>query len=122
MGGRERGIGGGRKERREERKEEGKEEGRKEGRNEGTKEGRNPSRKGYITHGLSTEQFPVSAYIGCSKNLKDLKGDSPTPAEPPTIPSTRASAWRAKRDPEAKMLSLQSFLRKGVSLGHVGSI
>ena len=22
-------------------------------------------------HGLSTEQFPVSAYIGCSKNLKD---------------------------------------------------
>jgi len=24
-------------------------------------------------HGLSTEQFPVSAYIGCSKNLKDLK-------------------------------------------------
>ena len=24
-------------------------------------------------HGLSTEQFPVSAYIGSSKNLKDLK-------------------------------------------------
>ena len=24
-------------------------------------------------HGLSTEQFPVPAYIGCSKNLKDLK-------------------------------------------------
>jgi hypothetical protein len=23
-------------------------------------------------HGLSTEQFPVSAYIGSSKNLKDL--------------------------------------------------
>jgi len=43
-----------------------------------------------------------------------------TPTEPPTIPSARASAWRAKRDPEAKMLSLQSFLRKGVSLGHVG--
>jgi len=29
-------------------------------------------------------------------------------------------SWKAKRDPEAKMLSLQSFLRKGVSLGHVG--
>ena len=25
-------------------------------------------------------------------------------------------------DPKAKMLSLQSFLRKGVSLGYVGSI
>jgi len=24
-------------------------------------------------HGLSTEQFPVSAYVGSSKNLKDLK-------------------------------------------------
>ena len=24
-------------------------------------------------HGLSTEQFPVSAYLGSSKNLKDLK-------------------------------------------------
>jgi hypothetical protein len=27
-----------------------------------------------------------------------------------------------KRDPKAKMLSLQSFLRKGVSLGYVRSI
>ena len=27
-----------------------------------------------------------------------------------------------KRDLEAKMLSLQSFLRKGVSLGYVGEI
>jgi len=24
-------------------------------------------------HGLSTEQFPVSVYVGSSKNLKDLK-------------------------------------------------
>ena len=24
-------------------------------------------------HGLSTEQFPVSAYVGSSKNLKNLK-------------------------------------------------
>ena len=30
--------------------------------------------------------------------------------------------WRAKRDPNAYMLSLQSFLRKGVSLGYVGRI
>jgi hypothetical protein len=28
--------------------------------------------------------------------------------------------WKARRDPEAKMLSLQSFLWKGVSLGHIG--
>jgi len=28
-------------------------------------------------HCLSTEQFPVSAYTGSSKNLKNLKGDSP---------------------------------------------
>jgi len=28
----------------------------------------------FLVRGLSTEQFPVSAYIGCSKNLKDLKG------------------------------------------------
>ena len=28
--------------------------------------------------------------------------------------------WRAKRDPKAEMLSLQSFLRKGVALGYVG--
>ena len=25
-------------------------------------------------HGFSTEQFPVSAYVGSSKNLKNLKG------------------------------------------------
>ena len=24
-------------------------------------------------HGLSTEQYPVTAYVGSSKNLKDLK-------------------------------------------------
>ena len=29
--------------------------------------------QGYLAHGLSTEQFPVSAYVGSSKNLKDLK-------------------------------------------------
>ena len=51
-----------------------------------------------------------------------LRDNSNTPTEPPFISSTRASAWRAKRDPEAKMLSLQSFPRKGVSLGYVGRI
>ena len=30
--------------------------------------------------------------------------------------------WRANRDPEAYMISLQSFLRKGVSLGYVERI
>ena len=28
--------------------------------------------------------------------------------------------WRAERDPKARMLYLQSFLQKGVSLGYVG--
>jgi len=28
--------------------------------------------------------------------------------------------WRAKRDPKTEMLSLQFFLRKGVSLAYVG--
>ena len=48
--------------------------------------------------------------------------NSNTPTEPPFISSTRASAWTATRDREAKLLSLQSFLRKGVSLGYVGRI
>ena len=30
--------------------------------------------------------------------------------------------WRAKRDPKAKMLYLQSFPWKGVSLGYAGRI
>jgi hypothetical protein len=32
-----------------------------------------PSSKGVLKHGLSTEPVPVSAYVGSSKNLKDLK-------------------------------------------------
>ena len=62
MEGRERGVGGGRKERREGRKEEGKEEGRRGGRDggdgeeEGILQGRNPSRKGYITRSLRKGQ------------------------------------------------------------------
>ena len=42
--------------------------------------------------------------------------------EEPTIPSTRASALESLTRSESKMLSLQSFLREGVSLGYVGSI
>ena len=30
--------------------------------------------QGERKHGLFTEQVPVSGYVGCSKNLKDLKG------------------------------------------------
>ena len=30
--------------------------------------------------------------------------------------------WRAEHDPKAEMLYLQSFPRKGVSLGYVGRI
>jgi hypothetical protein len=35
--------------------------------------GHAPERK----HGLSTEQFPVSTYVGSSENLKDLKDHAP---------------------------------------------
>ena len=38
----------------------------------------------------------------------------------PLFPLREPLHGRAKRDPKAKMLYLQSFLRKGVSLGHVG--
>ena len=47
---------------------------------------------------------------------------STTPTEPPTITSTRASALKSSTRSESKMLSLQSFPRKGVSVGHVGRI
>ena len=32
-------------------------------------------------HGLSTEQFPVSAYVGISKNLRDLKDKTGPPRD-----------------------------------------
>ena len=44
------------------------------------------------------------------KDLKDLKDHPLSPLHEPLH-------WRAKRDPKAKMPSLQSFLRKGVSFG-----
>ena len=74
-------------------------------------------------HGLSTEPVPVSAYVGSSKNLKDLKGTSrlgirsnisPPPnlyhclQEPPTtvyqpalLPGSEPKAQEAQVPPEA---------------------
>jgi hypothetical protein len=46
--------------------------------------------------------------------------NSNTPTKPPFISSARASALESETRSESKMLSLQSFLRKGVSLGYVG--
>ena len=45
--------------------------------------------------------------------------NSNTPTEPPSIPSNEPLHGRAKRDPKAKMLYVQTFLETGVSLGHV---
>ena len=43
-------------------------------------------------HGLFTEQFPVSAYVGSSKNLKDLKENCSNCWEmDTTLDSNRAS-------------------------------
>jgi len=67
--------------------------------------------------GFSIEQVPVSAYDGSLKHLKDLKD-----LEVMRLSRARNLHRRAKRDPKAKMLYLQSFLRKGVSLGYVGRI
>ena len=36
-------------------------------------------------HGLSTEQFPVSAYVRSSKNLKDLKDICPIEDTPKLV-------------------------------------
>jgi len=46
-------------------------------------------------------------------------GKSNTPTEPPFISSSRVSALESSTPSENRMLSLQSFLRKGVSLGYV---
>ena len=39
-------------------------------------------KRGERKHGLSTEQFPVSAYIGSLKNLKNLKDDPEVASKP----------------------------------------
>ncbi len=50
-------------------------------------------------------------------------GSNQTPQEDHPVPPLHEPLhWRAKRDPKAHMLSLQSFLRKGVVLAYVGSI
>ena len=46
-----------------------------------------PKRK----HGLSAEQFPVSAYVGSSKNQKDLKGWSCYPEDHIKPPGAEAT-------------------------------
>ena len=72
--------------------------------------------------------FPLRSTAALKKGLLEhLSGYEPTchscktpqqshPLSPPHEPLHR----RAKRDPKAKMLYLQSFLRTSVSLGHVG--
>ena len=58
-------------------------------------------------------------------HFSDLSGPSSLPVEKKYGSLLRILStlrWRAKRDPKAKMLYLQSFLRKSVSLGYVGRI
>ena len=65
----------------------------------------------------------VLAYVGRIHNPKELKGLFKTPQQShPLSPVHDPLHWRAKRDPKASMLSLQSFLRKGVSLSYVGRL
>ena len=61
-----------------------------------------------------------TGWFGACASLR-LFGLTQTPQENhPLSPLHEPLHWRAKRDPKAKMLSLQSFLRKGVSLAYVG--
>ena len=81
----------------------------------------------------------VFAYVGSIQNLKDLKDrkslrsgvrlcwELEEPKEPkeqshPLSPLHEPLHGRAKRDPKAKKLYLQSFLRKCVSLAMLGEI
>jgi len=82
-----------------------------------------PAKSGILTIKLMVKQIvdkPKGPLERTLWEMHQIEARAGASQQPPTIPSTRASAWRAKRDPEAKLLSLQSFLRKGVSLGHVG--
>ena len=63
----------------------------------------------------------MSAYVGSSKNLKDLK-DLRKGVSLSQVGSILNLKDLKDRNPEAKMLSLQSFPRKGVSLSYVGRI
>ena len=58
-------------------------------------------------HGFSTEQFPVSAYVGSSKNLKDLKDLR--------MPCT-ASASRRRASSERTSLSASAGCSRACSI------
>jgi len=48
-------------------------------------------------HGLSTEQVPVSAYVGSSKNLKDLKmALGACEVQEVEVPEVKASGQRSR--------------------------
>jgi hypothetical protein len=59
-----------------------------------------------------------------NSNLKDLKENKEinekNDARHPLSPLREPLHGRAKSDPKAKILYLQSFVRKGVWLGHAG--
>ena len=63
---------------------------------------------------LRATYFP--GYPGGGRDIFDTSSLQNHPLSPLHEPLH----WRAERDPKAKKLSLQSFLRKGVSLGYVG--
>ena len=83
--------------------------------------------------GLPPGPFPVhSTPEGAGHGCTGLGCEKHVPREPHTSAGScyiskvvwavcvRSTAtWKAKRDPEAKRVSLQSFLRKDVSLGYV---
>ena len=72
-----------------------------------------------LNHGIPYEPSADSGSGVCASAF--LFGITQTPQENHLVsPLHEHLHWRAKRDPKAKMLSLQSFLRKGVSLGYVG--
>jgi len=66
----------------------------------------------------------IKAVLGsvCGRVRSSFGIAQPPQRNHPLSPLHESLHRRAKRDPEAEMLSLQSFLRKGVSLGYVGSI
>ena len=80
--------------------------------------GRDPKGSMAFLQNNFREQFPVSAYVGSSKNLKDLKD---FPAQDPSGRVWQLinlffppSGWKLRTK------NFQCFLRKGVSSGHGG--
>ena len=63
----------------------------------------------------------LKADLGSVRGRARSSGSTQPPQQShPLSPLHEPLQWRAKRDPKAKMLSLQSFLRNGVSLGYGG--